>query len=242
MRGTLLLANGDFVEIGSHRFLFELAPQPESLNDLDDPLLPHLHRPLMAAPPSDSEPLPARQPAGSHAFPTRPLVDPVTPPSIFASQQSQQPRQTLQSYPPQQQSPLQGTYQPPLQPGMCIIRSGSLAGASFPLDRPYLTVGRVAGCDVCIEDASISIEQAQFTRSSDGDVVYGTGIFVNETLLPAPCLLQPGDMIRLGAVHLEYAPISAIKSTPLPPPLMHLPSRPTSSPMHLRLPSKPKLG
>lgn len=240
MRGTLLLANGDFVEIGSHRFLFELAPHPPSLNDLDDPLLPHLRRPLTAAPSSDSEPLPARRPAGSHAFPTRPLADPVTPPPVFASQQSPPPQQALQSYSPQQQSPLQGAFQPPLLPGMCIMRSGALAGTSFPLDRPLLTVGRAAGCDVRIEDASLTIEQAQFTRSPEGDVVYGTGIFVNEAPLLAPRLLQPGDMIRLGAVHLEYAPVSEIKSTPLPPPLMHLPARPTSSPMHLRLPSKPK--
>ena len=241
MRGTLLLSNGDFVEIGSHRFLFELAPRPASLNDfLTDRLTP--------APSSQSEPGTARRPASSHAFPTKPLADPVTPPPIFAAQpsqlqQSQRPwisPMLQQPHQPQQLSPQHEAYQPPAQPEICIIRSGAQAGTSFPLDRPLLTVGREAGCDVRIEDASLTIEQAQFTRSMDGDVVYGTGIFVNETQLLAPRLLQPGDVIRLGAVELEYAPISEVKSTPLPPPFMQLPSRPSSSPM-LRLPSKPKL-
>jgi pSer/pThr/pTyr-binding forkhead associated (FHA) protein len=244
MRGTLLLSNGDFVEIGVHRFLFELAPLPASLSELDDPLLPHLRRPLTAAPSSDSEPLPARRPAGVPAFPTRPLVDPMTPPPMFASHQSQpspQFQQPSKLQPPEAPPPLSmppEAYEPSSLPGMCIIRSGPLVGASFPLDRPNLTVGRVAGCDVRIDDASLTIEQAWFSRAIDTDVVFGTGVYVNESLLLAPRLLQPGDMIRIGAVYLEYTPITEIQTTPLPPSIV--PSRPTSSPMHLRLPSKPK--
>jgi hypothetical protein len=123
---------------------------------------------------------------------------------------------------------------------MCIIRTGALAGTGFPLDRPLLTVGSMASCDVRIEDVSLTTEQAQFSRTVDGDVVYGTRVYVNEALLLGPRLLQPGDMLRLGAVCLEYVSIWEAKTTRLPLPPISLPGRLASSPMHLRLPSKPK--
>lgn len=234
MRGTLPLSNGDFVEIGAHRFLFELAPHPESLSDLDDPLLPHLHRPLSASLTPDrfdSSAIPARRPAGTPAFPTRPLTDPVTPAPIFAANQS--------SPPPVPAQPSQ-----PQQLGMCIIRTGQQAGTSFPLDRPQVLVGRMPNCDVRIDDPSLTIEYAQFTRSNEGTIINGAGVYLNESPLLAPHLLQAGDVIRIGAVYLEYAPFSEVKITPLPSmpqsSLPSLPAFPQGSPMHLRLPSKPK--
>ena len=47
MRGTLPINSGDFLEIGTHRFRFELAPQPASLSDEDDPLR-HARRPSIS--------------------------------------------------------------------------------------------------------------------------------------------------------------------------------------------------
>lgn len=125
---------------------------------------------------------------------------------------------------------------------MFIIRSGALTGASLQLDRPQLTVGSLAGCDIRIEDVSLTTEQARFSRVNEDNVVFGTGVYVNETLLLAPHVLQPGDMIRLGAVYLEYMPASEMKTTPLPLPIIPLQSHLPGTPMHLRLPSKPKLG
>ncbi len=264
MRGTLALAHGDFVEIGAHRFLFELAPRPVPLDDLDDPLLPHLRRPLSAA--SDmanlynSEPLPIpdRRPANSPAFPTRPLSDPVTPPPLFAANQPYQSPQppVLPQFPLPEQStppPMQPLFSlpsssfqhetslPPLPPGVCVIRTGVLVGNSFPLDRPQLIVGRMAGCDVRIDDPTLTIEYAQFQRLPAGDSVYGVGVLVNEMPLQSPRLLQPGDLIQLGAICLEYAPVTEVKTIPLSPPAMpSSPARTSSSPMHLRLPRKPK--
>ncbi len=122
---------------------------------------------------------------------------------------------------------------------MFIIRSGALTGTSLYLDRPQLTVGRLASCDVRLEDESLTSEQAQFSLVNEGDVVFGNGVYVNETLLLAPHVLQPGDMIRLGAVYLEYMPVSEMKTTPLPLPITPLPSHAPGTPL-LRLPSKPK--
>ena len=124
---------------------------------------------------------------------------------------------------------------------MCLIHSGNLAGRSFLLDRPALLVGRTPGCDVLLDDTSISLEYAQFTRQPDGDYVSGPGLQVNGEPLRAPRLLQQGDMMSLGATRLEYLLVQDAGTTPLPlppvPPIAH----PVSGAVpFLRLPSKPK--
>jgi pSer/pThr/pTyr-binding forkhead associated (FHA) protein len=42
MRGSLLISSGDLLEIGAHRFLFEIAEAPGTLTEQDDPLLHHV--------------------------------------------------------------------------------------------------------------------------------------------------------------------------------------------------------
>ncbi len=42
IRGTLIVKSGDMLEIGSYRFLFELAEPPGTLAEQDDPLLYHI--------------------------------------------------------------------------------------------------------------------------------------------------------------------------------------------------------
>ncbi len=259
MRGSLPINSGDLLEIGSHRFLFEVAPRPTSLRDEDDPLLRHARRPSISLDNiafDEAEELAfERKPAGSSALPTRPLNE-----SLFADAASLDRRELFES-PPQgtpgpndrasdgmpawmhalRADPVTPQPLPSLRSSMCLIHSGNLVGRSFLLDRPMLMVGRSPDCDVLLDDTSISIEYARFTCQPDGDYLSGPGAQVNGEILRAPHLLQQGDMISLGATRLEYMLVPDAGTTPLPmlsvPPI----ARPISGPVpFLRLPSKPK--
>ncbi|HKV56813.1 MAG TPA: FHA domain-containing protein [Ktedonobacteraceae bacterium] len=261
MRGSLPINSGDLLEIGSHRFLFEIAPRPTSLRDEDDPLF--ARRPSISldnlvdngALDQAGEQVFTRKAAGSASPPTRPLNEP-----LFADSASSDERDPLaaasQSAPgigdrtsdgmpswmlALRSDPVTPQPLPPLRSSMCLIHSGSLAGRSFLLDRPTLIVGRSPDCDVLLDDTSISTEYARFTRQPEGDYVSGVGAQVNGELLRAAHLLQQGDTIDLGATRLEYMLVPDAHTTPLPqlsvPPI----ARPISGPVpFLRLPSKPK--
>jgi len=261
MRGSLPISSGDMLEIGSHRFLFEIAPRPSSLRDEDDPL--HARRPSISldnitdnvALDRTGEQVFNRHQAGSGAPPTRPLSE-----SLFADAVNPNARDLFESAPQSisgaddrasdgmpawmrglRSDPVTPQPLPSLRSSMCLIQSGSLAGRSFMLDRPVLMVGRSPDCDVLLDDASISIEYARFTRQPDGDYVSGSGAQVNGEILRSPHLLQQGDIISLGATRLEYMLVPDARTTPLPmlsvPPI----ARPISGPVpSLRLPSKPK--
>lgn len=263
MRGSLPINSGDLLEIGSHRFLFEIAPRHASLRDEDDPLF--ARRPSISLDnladnlklDQASEQVFHRKAASAGAPPTRPLNEP-----LFADTASSNERDLFEAVP--QPTPAPGVDDrasdgmptwmlalrsdpvtpqplPPARSSMCLIHSGSLAGRSFLLDRPVLMVGCSPDCDVLLDDTSISIEYARFTRQPDGDYVSGAGAQVNGELLHAAHLLQQGDMIGLGATRLEYMLVQDAHTTPLP--LLSVPpiTRPVSGPIpFLRLPSKPK--
>jgi pSer/pThr/pTyr-binding forkhead associated (FHA) protein len=259
MRGSLPINGGDLLEIGSHRFLFEVAPHPTSWRDEDDPLLQHARRPSISldniALDKAEELAFEHKSAGFSAPPTRPLNE-----SLFADAGSFDGRELFAPAPQHtpgldnrasngipawmrvlKNDPVTPQPLPPVGSSMCLIHSGNLAGISFLLDRPALIVGRSPDCDVLLDDASISMEYARFTRQLDGDYLSGPGAQVNGELLRAPHLLQQGDMICLGTTRLEYMLVPDAGTTPLPmlsvPPI----ARPISGSMSfLRLPSKPK--
>ncbi len=256
IRGTLVIKSGDLLEIGSHRFLFESAERP-SLSELDDPLLHYLRRPSIAPESSTADQF-ARRPASSTAFPTKPLQEeaPVGFDSFKLDRVVQQlPRSTpgeinvepgdLDAW---QETMGPGPITPPPLPerpgGLCVICNGEMAGRSFLLDRPVLTVGRTAESDVLIHDASISSQHAQFLRQASGDYVQDltspNGTQVNGEPLLAPRVLQKGDIISLGNIRLEYTFIPEAQTTPLPPLPPPSRARQISGPVPLRLPSKPK--
>src|SRR5579863_1746063 len=236
MRGTLPINSGDLLEIGSHRFLFEIAPRPASLTGQDDPLLRHLRRPSSALDQSEEEPF-ERNAASFAAPPTKPIHE-----ELFAEADNHDGRDLFESAPQPAQGignrtsndmpawmhtlrpdpvtppPLPHQALPRARSSMCLIHNGSLSGKSFLLDRPVLRVGQSSDCDVLLDDASITLEYARFTCQSDGDYVSGPGVKVNDKTLRAPRLLQQGDIISLGATHLEYSTMPDAQTTPLPAP------------------------
>jgi len=258
IRGTLVIKSGDLVEIGAHRFLFEMAARPDIL-DQDDPLLHHMQRPSVTLDnvDRDTPDQPGRTPASANAFPTKPLdeEDAFEFDSFKLDDAAQQlPRTTpgeinvLGSFAEWEDTAKLDPVTPaPLieRPGsLCVICNGELMGRSFLLDRPVLTVGRAAESDVIIPDASISRRHTQFSRQAQGDYVQDlasrNGTKVNDELLHAPRLLQQGDIISLGNIALEYTFIPEAQTTSLPPLPTRSLARTPSGPMPLRLPSKPK--
>ncbi|HXZ03896.1 MAG TPA: FHA domain-containing protein, partial [Ktedonobacteraceae bacterium] len=73
IRGTLVIKNGDLVEIGSHRFIFEIAEHSIPLADQDDPLMHHVRR--LSISPETGFPDHGRRLASANALPTKPLDD-----------------------------------------------------------------------------------------------------------------------------------------------------------------------
>jgi len=256
IRGTLVIKGGDLLEIGSHRFLLEIAEHP-SLSEQDDPLLHHLRRPSIAPESSTADQF-ARMPASSNALPTRPLQE-EAPIGFDGFKLDRVVQQLPHSTPgeinvePGDLDAWQETRGPgPITPaplaerpgGLCVICNGEMAGRSFLLDRPVLTVGRTTENDVLIHDASISSRHAQFLRQASGDYVQDLSSLndtqVNGEPLIAPRLLQKGDIINLGNIRLEYTFIPEAQTTPLPPFPTPSRARPISGPVPLRLPSRPK--
>ncbi len=259
IRGTLVIKSGDLLEIGSHRFVFESAERPIPLAEQDDPLLHHLRRssisPEIGIP---GEGQYGRRLASANALPTSPLEEETpfefdslkfdhvvqqlprsTPGEIKAESGDSGTSQEVLGFNPITPPPL-----PERPGGLCLICNGEMAGRSFLLDRPELTVGRSAKSDVIIHDDSISDHHVIFLRQADGDYVQDlasySGTKVNDEPLKETRLLQKADIISLGNVRLEYTLIPEAQTTSLP--LLPIPARayPLSGPVPLRLPSKPK--
>ena len=261
IRGTLVIKSGDLLEIGSHRFVFESAERPIPLAEQDDPLLYHLRRSSISPGigiPGEGQGQYGRRLASANALPTRPLeeetpfefdslkLDPVvdqlphsTPGEINVEPGDPGTSQEVVGFNPITPSPLLDR-----SGGLCLICNGEMAGRSFLLDRPELTVGRSAKSDVIIHDNSISDHHAIFLCRADGDYVQDLasycGTKVNDEPLKETRLLQKSDIISLGNVHLEYTLIPEAQTTSLP--LLPIPVRayPLSGPIPLRLPSKPQ--
>jgi pSer/pThr/pTyr-binding forkhead associated (FHA) protein len=259
IRGTLIIKSGDLLEIGSHRFIFESAERPIPLAEQDDPLLHHLRR-LSISPETGipGQGQYGRRLASANALPTKPLEE-ETPFEFDSLKLDRLIHQLPDSTPGEIKAELGNPdtshetieFNPITPPpvlersgGLCLIYNGEMAGRSFLLDRPVLTVGRSAESDVIIFDDSISDHHAKFLRQVDGDYVQNltssNGTKVNDELLKELRLLQKGDIISLGNVLLEYTFIPEAHTTSLPPLPIPVRTHQLNGPVPLRLPSKPK--
>ena len=259
IRGTLVIKSGDLLEIGAHRFLFEMAERPSPQSEQDDLLLHHRRRPSVTLDGVDSDTPDqfTRTPSSASAFPTKPLEqkDDFEFDSLKVSSVAHQ-------LPPSTPGEIEvapgafdaweetGRLDPVAPPrpdrpgGLCVICNGELVGRSFLLDRPVITVGRASESDIIIYDISISRRHAQFLRQANGDYVQDlasrNGTKVNDERLTAPRLLQRGDIICLGIIRLEYTLIPEAQTASIPPLSPPPLARPISGPVPLRLPSKRK--
>ncbi len=246
-----LVQKGDLLEIGSHSLLFDLAQNSDARppNEQDDPLSHHAW-PFASARTSLNGLTPA---------PTLPLKPENTPepepvetgqPELLAqpARLSVQEMGEMLSQQWQDTAQLERASPLPLSPrieGAFIIHDGELAGKSFLLDRPIIIIGRSPESDIVINDASISRHHAQISRQAAGNYVQDlgsrNGTTFNGSPLSYPHLLHPGDIVSLGNIRLEYIPVQAAQTAPVPFILNTPPSsRPGSGPAPLRLPSKPR--
>jgi pSer/pThr/pTyr-binding forkhead associated (FHA) protein len=214
---TVLLAADDVLQIGEQSFRFIPANEQIASLEMSDPLAHHTWR-------SSQDMLTG----GSRAVPApsaRPEISPVLAPGgETAELDYKTPRPA-----------------PARQRGTLRIREGEMAGQYFRLERAIISVGRDPECDVIIADISISRKHAQFSHQLDGDYVQDlgsrNGTRVNDEPLHQPKLLQTGDVVMIGNVHLEYSAVPF-------PPVKHAetphPSSPglLSGPMPLKLPSR----
>jgi pSer/pThr/pTyr-binding forkhead associated (FHA) protein len=216
VHGTVLLAADDVLQIGEQSFLF--IPTNEQANSLEmsDPLAHHTWRSSQDMLTGSSRVVPAPdarpEPSSAHVDETAELNYKAARPALAK------------------------------QCGMLRIRDGEMAGQHLRLERAIICVGRDPECDFIITDISISRKHAQFLHQLDGDYVQDlgsrNGTRVNEEpLQQQPKLLQTGDVVMLGNVHLEYSLV-------VPVPVKHAdtpyPSSPglLSGPMPLKLPSR----
>jgi pSer/pThr/pTyr-binding forkhead associated (FHA) protein len=256
IRGTLVVKNGDLFEIGAHRFVFEIAERPIPLAEQDDPLSHHARR--LSISPETGFADNGRRLASANAFPTRPFDD-ETPIEFGDLKLDPGAMQLSRSTPGEikiesgsSETLNEGTGFNPVTPptvferpgSLCTICNGAMAGRSFLLDRPVLTIGRSVECDVVIHDDSVSSQHAKFLSQADGDYVQDlssqNSLLVNGEHLKELLLLQKGDMISLGNVRLEYTFIPEAQTSSFPPLPLPVSAYPAISPGPLRLPSKPK--
>lgn len=81
-------------------------------------------------------------------------------------------------------------------------------GTMHPLLEEAVTIGRVRGNDLVLEDASISSKHARIVRSAEGFTIEDSGsrngTFVNSEPVTAPRLLADGDIVRFGKLLLTF--------------------------------------
>lgn len=91
-------------------------------------------------------------------------------------------------------------------PHLVVRHGGTTEGASLALRGSRLTIGRLASCDLAIEDTTVSREHAAVVRRGDTwwvvDLGSTNGTRVNGTRA-AEHPLEPGDRIALGDAVVE---------------------------------------
>jgi sulfite reductase alpha subunit-like flavoprotein len=89
-----------------------------------------------------------------------------------------------------------------------IVQQGSHAGKSFPVSKEAVTIGRVDGADVILQDPEVSRQHARISWKVltfvIEDLASSNGTFVNGERISAPHMLQPGDSIQVGHTTLRF--------------------------------------
>jgi pSer/pThr/pTyr-binding forkhead associated (FHA) protein len=90
------------------------------------------------------------------------------------------------------------------------VTSGPRSGEALPLARPVVTLGRGTGCDLVIDDDSVSAQHARLEwadggwRITDLGSVNGTAVDGVKLSPDAASPLPFGSTLRLGGVRLQF--------------------------------------
>ena len=91
-------------------------------------------------------------------------------------------------------------------PSVTVFFSGH-EQATYPLDKPTVIVGREEGCQIHIDNRSISRQHCAFYAKGNGfliqDLNSANGTYVNGHKITEHCLV-PGDMVIIGKYELRY--------------------------------------
>jgi hypothetical protein len=98
-----------------------------------------------------------------------------------------------------------------LAPQPAVGERGSLVrladGVSTALAKPSVTIGRLPGCDVVVDDAGVSRQHARIRRTDGGFVLTDLGS-TNGTMVNGEPIqehvLEHGDRITIGETELEF--------------------------------------
>lgn len=104
-------------------------------------------------------------------------------------------------------------------PGLSIsIRQGRAAPVMRNFSQPEIVLGRDPGCDIPIDDETVSTRHAQLTYHHGQwwveDLASTNGTHLNSTLVTTPTVLASGDEIRCGMARLIVNFASDVVVTP----------------------------
>lgn len=115
-----------------------------------------------------------------------------------------------------------------------IIQSGKLQGKRLVLPDKEVFIGRDEGCHVRLASSLISRKHCSLNSTPNGlvvtDLASQNGTFVNEAAITEPTLLQPGDMLQVGAILFQVpAPAQKVIEPVLPKSVDKLAEKPSGA-------------
>lgn len=104
-------------------------------------------------------------------------------------------------------------------PSVTVFFSGH-EQSTYPLDKPTVIVGREEGCQIHIDNRSISRQHCAFYAKGNGfliqDLNSANGTYVNGHKITEHCL-SPGDMVIIGKYELRYNEGQTLAHAKAPP-------------------------
>jgi pSer/pThr/pTyr-binding forkhead associated (FHA) protein len=90
---------------------------------------------------------------------------------------------------------------------LIVVKRGPNAGARFLLDQPVTSAGRHPGCDIFLDDVTVSRRHAEFRRENGEfrvvDIGSLNGTYVNRKPVQS-AVLASGDEIHIGKFRLVF--------------------------------------
>ncbi len=105
-----------------------------------------------------------------------------------------------------------------LRKARVVVLDGPDRGKTFEIDRPRVTVGRSAICEIALNDRSVSGSHAEFEASEAGFIVRDlgstNGVLLGEVRL-REAVVPIGTRLRMGNSTLQIVPAEGVVEVPL---------------------------